>query len=844
MENPNLHTFLARLKKVEKHKDYYTACCPAHDDKHNSLSVTPTDDGKILVNCHVGCDAKQVVYAAGHTWTDMFPPKENKKAHKKEITATYDYLDADGVLVYQVCRLEWEEGGKKKKSFQQRRPDGKGGWTWNTKGITKIPYRLPELLAAPKDEPVLIVEGEKQVDYLRGLGLISTCNPGGAGKWLKSFGKHFKERNAIVVPDCDPPNEKTGRIVGAQHAVEVADSCLEYANTVHVLQLPNCQSKWGLDDWLESGRTLEEFGELMAVCPQYPAGEIITEIKPDPEEDMGDPLKRYRKMLEKIGITYCAQNEESRIEIFSSERRMFASLPLVIRYADLIQAAGILVIEKVQENAEDTGDISMREIRVAIAAVSSATTAVENKRGQGCWKVDEKRIAIVNKGEMGILNGRPKLNRVIDPMLDDKAYAIGSSADWVNFDQLELDLTSEPKEIYQKELDQVVKLISQFNFGDASLRHPELIAGLLLASFVQACWPLRPQVFLIGQSYSGKTTLLMMLEKLLGQAGRRFSQPSAAGLRAFIKQSAKVVLLDEVEKSRHRREIFEMIRASARGDSLIRSSANQTMREFSINNIFWCAAIESGLIDEADKTRFLTIEMKKTNEIPVSPTEDKLNELGRCLTRLAICSFRDALRLVEVLKAEPYSKKHGRLNECYAIPAAAYAAARGLSDSNAVLLFHDFMRAVELDEEIENDHKQLLQDIFDAEIRNGSEVIHVGSKLQHPDGFSDEIIALNGVCKDLENYYFNRNLLRKQILAGDRWKNIRLDLLLLRIDESRRYQKKKFGTSSRQAVAIPIHVVNDVLADTGEEPTDINADRLNDLPTKSGELQTDPFGTL
>ena len=32
----------------------YTACCPAHDDKTPSLSITEISDG-VLIHCHAGC---------------------------------------------------------------------------------------------------------------------------------------------------------------------------------------------------------------------------------------------------------------------------------------------------------------------------------------------------------------------------------------------------------------------------------------------------------------------------------------------------------------------------------------------------------------------------------------------------------------------------------------------------------------------------------------------------------------------------------------------------------------------------------------------------------------------
>lgn len=52
---------------------------------------------------------------------------------KPRMVATYDYRDAAGALAFQVARFE-------PKDFRQRRPDGKGGWVWDMKGVTRVPY--------------------------------------------------------------------------------------------------------------------------------------------------------------------------------------------------------------------------------------------------------------------------------------------------------------------------------------------------------------------------------------------------------------------------------------------------------------------------------------------------------------------------------------------------------------------------------------------------------------------------------------------------------------------------------------------------------------------------------
>ena len=62
------------------------------------------------------------------------------RPQKARIVATYPYRDENGVLQYEVVRLQ-------PKSFCQRRPEksAQGGWAWNMHGVKPRPYRLLEL---------------------------------------------------------------------------------------------------------------------------------------------------------------------------------------------------------------------------------------------------------------------------------------------------------------------------------------------------------------------------------------------------------------------------------------------------------------------------------------------------------------------------------------------------------------------------------------------------------------------------------------------------------------------------------------------------------------------------
>ena len=62
---------LLRLQKHRKVSKGWTACCPAHDDKNPSLSVSLGDAGRILLYCHAGCTTEAVVAALGLPMRDL-----------------------------------------------------------------------------------------------------------------------------------------------------------------------------------------------------------------------------------------------------------------------------------------------------------------------------------------------------------------------------------------------------------------------------------------------------------------------------------------------------------------------------------------------------------------------------------------------------------------------------------------------------------------------------------------------------------------------------------------------------------------------------------------------------
>ena len=63
---------LDRLDGVEKHNGYFKALCPVHGDTNPSLSVSEGEDGRVLLNCFVGCETRQFVDTLGLSMRDIF----------------------------------------------------------------------------------------------------------------------------------------------------------------------------------------------------------------------------------------------------------------------------------------------------------------------------------------------------------------------------------------------------------------------------------------------------------------------------------------------------------------------------------------------------------------------------------------------------------------------------------------------------------------------------------------------------------------------------------------------------------------------------------------------------
>jgi DNA polymerase len=157
-------------------------------------------------------------------------------------SSAYIYLDENGAPYLRVVRTT-------AKQFPQYHW-GENQWALGKPAGPKIPYRLPELIAAAPEIPVFVCEGEKDADNVADLGLIATTNPEGArkGAWSNDLNRWFSGKRAIYILE---DNDEDGR----RHASEVAGALKDIAGEIRIVSFPELPPHGDVSDWLEMGGT-------------------------------------------------------------------------------------------------------------------------------------------------------------------------------------------------------------------------------------------------------------------------------------------------------------------------------------------------------------------------------------------------------------------------------------------------------------------------------------------------------------------------------------------------------------------------------------------------------------
>lgn len=815
---------LDRLGDVTSGKvdQQWEARCPAHDDRRSSLSVSVgEDDGRVVLHCHAGCEPEAICQAIGLRLADLFPPKRDRRKQKSEIVDCYNYRDEQGQILFQVCRM-------KPKDFRQRVPKPEGGWQWKVKGVRRVLYRLPDLVAADPKSPVVVCEGEKDADRLRKLGLTATCNPGGAGKWLKEYTASLKDRRVVILPD----NDQAGR----DHAQLVARHLNGTAAAIKIVELPGLPNKGDVSDWLDAGG---DVGQLREAIKAAPAWEPPDEPSAADANADHDPYQPDREICNSLGLDVLGERPDQSILIYSTTTRKLSEISKIgaLSYPQLTQIAGPdvrLRVHRGNDSDPPPGSHAFSRVVEAVASLGGRNRIYDgDARGAGIWRGQSGRLVLVGAGRAATWDHEAKrLDQVDRPRADGLLLDLHSSGPWLDIERLGSDLESAADVGWRDEtLSELVALLNQWNWRNGR-EDAELLAGLVVATYLQTCWRWRPHVALSSESRAGKSTLLETLGWLYGPLGFLTAKPSEAGLRQFIRNRACAILIDELEADRHRQRVLELLRTAGSGSKIVRGTSSQHGIEYGLKHMVWIAAVESGLVDQADRNRYLRFEFAPPEERHRrafrQPPEHELRDLGARLLAIAVRCSQDALGAAERIRRLRPAGIDARTVDSLSVPTSITAVAMGCRPDDDTALESAMMRfaaTVDPDDmQVESDQQQLIQVILSSIVDLGkgerSSVAQAiaTNEWEALDRVGITVAGDDARCKPIEEawkrdwLFFDCRNVTRFLLPGTKWANQSIDQVLVRLKGARRHQARMIGRRPR-GVAIPWSVYVDNFAD-------------------------------
>lgn len=272
-------TTLAEAVEAAKRGTRTMMTCPIHDDSTPSLSIGPGTNQPVVLRCMGGCETPDILEAAGLEWADISADIDERAEDRfwtpnGRASDVYPYYFHDGTLAFEVLRVPTDKG----KRFFQRQPDDQAphGYRWNLEGVTRVPYRLPQVIEAVQSgKTIHVAEGEKCVHALLsviGEGEEATTNSGGAGRWKQEYGNWLAGANVVVYADSDE--------VGREHARDVRASLIEHGCSVKIVEAPPGRMKNGapihdVADHIAAGLPLDA---LLETTPDSEAVRVRTAV--------------------------------------------------------------------------------------------------------------------------------------------------------------------------------------------------------------------------------------------------------------------------------------------------------------------------------------------------------------------------------------------------------------------------------------------------------------------------------------------------------------------------------------------------------------------------------------
>jgi hypothetical protein len=383
-----------------------------------------------------------------------------------------------------------------------------------------------------------------------------------------------------------------------------------------------------------------------------------------------------RAILDSLGIEVLGHLDDW-IFIFSRLRQKVYRLANweKLNFSKIVFLCGELALQKVTRGYDaPAGRYTAEQVRDAIAYFGGGRDLANfTRRGPGIWPLSVGQLIVNGREVARWRDGRlERLEPLPSPLCEQHLIELSDSEGWVNLDLLEkyLNLASS-RDWCQQVFGRLSSCLSNWTWKCQA--DTDLAAALVTSTWVQTCWPWRPQVALLGPPDSEAACLLDFLGNLFGRLSLLRESPTRAEIRRAVGNSARLLLIDDFAP---RQGVLRLLRSSSR-------AARECIAQGSLNHIAWIAPRLAGYL-EGDSERFVILDLQplagknrgKVFHLATRPSTD----LGVQLCAVALRNLGPALALYTKLRDVQVFDVPKRTVDAYAVPVAMLAAIRGLTE--------------------------------------------------------------------------------------------------------------------------------------------------------------------
>lgn len=227
------------------------------------------DSFALVQHCRPGTDFKEALRVVADTYgvTVEQPVKQPKKTSK----TIYNAVSLEGEVLGSHHRHDFDDGTKKV-------------WWTGLEGRhlpSLPPYKMPDILNMASGSTIIITEGEKACDALRGTG-VTACGTWGAEVIpADDILAHLAPYDVVLWPDNDTP--------GARHMQTICNRLHELGIPCRVINWPEAPAKGDAADFVQAN-SIEELPGLIASAELYEPQELAT-VEEAKEDDENEPIR-------------------------------------------------------------------------------------------------------------------------------------------------------------------------------------------------------------------------------------------------------------------------------------------------------------------------------------------------------------------------------------------------------------------------------------------------------------------------------------------------------------------------------------------------------------------------